>query len=145
MADFTIREARPEEFDPIIRLWESIDRHTSLPDRREYLETFHAFSPDLFLLAEAEGRIVGTVIGGWDGWRANIARLATHPDFRRRGVAQALVEEVERRLRARGARRIYALVDRRSPPAVPFWEAAGYGANEQIVQYSRNFDQEDGL
>ena len=141
MSGYTIREARPGDFDVIIRLWESIDRHTGLADRREYLETFHAFSPDLFLVAEAEGRIIGTVIGGWDGWRANIARLSTHPDLRRKGVAMALVQEIERRLQAKGARRIYALVDRRSPPAEPFWEAAGYAVNEKILQYSRNFDE----
>ncbi len=141
MSGYTIREARPEDFDVIIRLWESIDRHTGLADRREYLETFHAFSPELFLVAEAEGRIVGTVIGGWDGWRANIARLSTHPDLRRKGVAMALVQEIERRLQAKGARRVYALVDRRSPPAEPFWESAGYTVNDQMLQYSRNFDE----
>ena len=141
MPDYTIREARSDDFDIIIELWASIDRHTSLPDRREYLETFHAFSPDLFLIAETGGRIVGTVIGGWDGWRANIARLSTHPEARRQGVAMALVQEIESRLQARGAHRVYALVDRRSPPAVPFWETAGYRFNENILQYSRNFDE----
>jgi len=144
VSGYTIREARPEDFDLIIRLWESIDRHTALPDRREYLEAFHAFSPDLLLVAEAEGRIIGTVIGGWDGWRANIARLATRPQARRKGIAMALVREVERRLLAKGARRVYALVDRRSPPAIPFWEVAGYRFNENILQYSRNFEEEDG-
>ena len=140
MSGYTIREARPEDFDTIIRLWESIDRHTALADRPEYLETFHAFSPDLLLVAEMEGRIVGTVIGGWDGWRANIARLATRPEVRRAGIAMALVREIESRLLAKGARRVYALVDKRSPPAIPFWEAAGYGSNDNILQYSRNFD-----
>ncbi len=144
MSGYTIREARPDDFDPIIRLWESIDRHTALPDRREYLETFHAFSPDLLLVAEVEGRIIGTVIGGWDGWRANIARLTTCPEARRTGVAMALVREVERRLLAKGARRVYALVDKRSPPAIPFWEAAGYAFNDNILQYSRNFEEEGG-
>jgi ribosomal protein S18 acetylase RimI-like enzyme len=144
VSGYTVREARPDDFDPIIRLWVSIDRHTALPDRREYLETFHAFSPDLLLVAEAEGRIIGIVIGGWDGWRANIARLTTRPEARRTGVAMALVREVERRLLAKGARRVYALVDKRSPPAIPFWEAAGYAFNDNILQYSRNFEEEGG-
>lgn len=142
MSGYTVREARPEDFEAIIALWYSIDRHTGLPDRWEHLETFHAFSPDLFLVAEAEGRVVGTVIGGWDGWRANIARLATDPSVRRMGIARALVEEIERRLEAKGARRVYALVDKRSPPAIPFWEAAGYTPNENIIQYSRNFEED---
>lgn len=140
MTDFTIREARPNDFETIIDFWSTIDRHTGLPDRVEYLQQFYDFSPDLFLVAEAGGRLVGTVIGGWDGWRAQIARLATDPSVRRSGIARTLVDEIERRLRKRGARRIYALVDRRSPPAIPFWEAAGYAANENIVQYSRNLE-----
>lgn len=142
MAGFSIREARPDDFGPIIRFWEGIDRHTGLPDRVEYLEVFHAFAPDLFLVAEADGEIIGTVIGGWDGWRAQIARLATRKDWRRKGVARALVEEIERRLIGRGAKRIYALVDKRSPPAIPFWEAAGYTPNENIIQYSRNVGED---
>ncbi len=138
---FTIRDAVPGDFDAILGLWGRIDRHTGLPDRREYLEVFHAFAPGLLLVAEADGQIIGTVIGGWDGWRAQIARLSADAKWRRRGVAQALVGEIERRLWARGARRVYALVDKRSPPAVPFWEAYGYVANDQIVQYSRNLDE----
>lgn len=142
MTGFTVREARPSDFETIIDFWATIDRHTSLPDRVEYLQRFHEFSPDLFLVAEKEGQLVGTVIGGWDGWRAQIARLATDPSLRRSGIARALVDEIERRLSKRGAKRIYALVDKRSAPAVPFWEAAGYTGNENIVQYSRNLEDE---
>ena len=140
MADFSIREARPDDFDTIIAFWSRIDRHTGLSDRLEYLQRFHDFSSDLFLVAESDGRLVGTVIGGWDGWRAQIARLATDPSLRRSGIARALVEEIEVRLHAHGARRVYALVDRRSAPAIPFWESAGYSGNENIIQYSRNLE-----
>src|SRR3990170_825706 len=94
MPDYVIREATPSDFDAILSLWASIDRHTGLADRPEYLRTFHDFSPDLFLVAESDGRIVGTVIGGWDGWRANIARLATDAAFRRGGVAMPLLQVV---------------------------------------------------
>ena len=142
MSAFTIRDAIPADFDAILKLWESIDRHTGLPDRLEYLQVFHGFAPDLLLVAEGGGEIIGTVIGGWDGWRAQIARLSTHSKWRRKGIAEALVKEIEQRLYARGARRIYALVDRRSPPAIPFWEAYGYVANDSIVQYSRNLGEE---
>ncbi len=140
VSDVTIREAPPADFDTVIAMWNSIDRHTALPDEPEYLQRFHDFSPDLFLVAEADGRIVGSVIGGWDGWRGHIARLVADPALRRKGIARRLVSEIELRLRAKGARRIYALVDRRSPPAMPFWEAAGYVPNDEIIQFSRNVD-----
>ncbi len=138
VVNYTIRPATREDIEAILALWFSIDRHTALPDKREYLEQFLDFSPDLFLVAEAKGRIAGTIIGGWDGWRGHIARLATDPEVRRTGIARALVSEVEARLKAKGANRIYALIDALSPQAAPFWQAAGYVPNEDVIQYSRN-------
>lgn len=136
----TIREARPDDLPAIIDFWATVDRHTGLPDRVEYLQTFHEFAPDLLLVAELDGRLVGTVIGGWDGWRAQIARLTTDETVRRHGIARAIVDEIERRLYARGARRIYALVDRDNAGGIAFWRAAGYDTNNVNVQYSRNID-----
>jgi ribosomal protein S18 acetylase RimI-like enzyme len=142
MEDPFIRSAIPADFDQILWLWQSIDRHAGLADRIEYLETLHAHSPDLFLIAERNGEVVGTLIAGWDGWRAQMARLAVSPALRRSGIAGRLVEEGERRLRGRGAKRIYALVDRRSEPAARFWDAQGYAVNDNIVQFSRNFPED---
>jgi ribosomal protein S18 acetylase RimI-like enzyme len=138
VANFTIREATSDDFEAILALWFSIERHTALPDKPGYLQQFLDFSLDLFLVAEADGRVAGTIIGGWDGWRGHIARLATDPALRRTGIARALVSEIETRLKAKGAHRIYALVDALSPQAAPFWHAAGYAPNEDVIQYSRN-------
>lgn len=77
-------------------------------------------------MAEQGGRIVGTVIAGWDGWRANLYRLAVAPEHRSRGLARRLVAAGEAQLRARGARRASALVARDDPAAVAVWAAAGY-------------------
>ncbi|MEO8458563.1 MAG: GNAT family N-acetyltransferase [Chloroflexota bacterium] len=138
MAEYTIRAATWEDIDSILELWHSLDRHTALPDTREIVQTYLDFARDLMLVAEADGRIVGTIIAGWDGWRGHMARLATDPDLRRSGIAKALVSEAEARLKAKGARRIYALIDALSPQAAPFWSAVGYAPNENVVQYSRN-------
>ena len=140
MADFTIRAATSADVETILALWYSIDRHTALLDKPEYLQKFLDFAPDLFLVAEVDGRLAGTIIGGWDGWRGHIARLATDPALRRSGIAKALVREIESKLNAKGAKRIYALVDRLSPPAEPFWRSMGYVLNENVLQYSLNVD-----
>ncbi len=135
---YTIREAAPEDFDAILALWGSTDFHTSRPDTRETLQQFFDFSPDLVLVAEEGGRIIGTVIAPWNGWRGFIARLATDRAVRREGVARALVKEAEKRLIARGAERIYALVATLSPPAVPFWKATGYTEYETAALYGKS-------
>jgi ribosomal protein S18 acetylase RimI-like enzyme len=138
VTEYQIREAKTEDIDAILDLWHSLDRHTALPDTREIVQTYLDFAPDMMLVAEVGGAIVGTIMAGWDGWRGHMARLATEPSLRRSGIAKGLVAEAEARLKAKGARRIYALVDALSPQAAPFWQAMGYGENEHIVQYSKN-------
>ena len=111
----------------IWRLAEAIPRPTdTLPEVQRIVREH----PGTLLVGEENGRLVGSVIAGWDGWRGGIYRLAVLPECRRRGVAQTLVAEAERQLAARGARRLSAMVARDEPQAVAFWNAAAGWAQE---------------
>ena len=138
MTEFDIREARTDEVEAILALWQATGSGPSITDTPEHLAMVTEKSPDLFLVAEAGGRLVGSIIGGWDNWRGHIYRLAVHPDFRRRGLARALTDEIERRLRARGARRIYALAATKQEMGVRFWESLPYEKSKD-VPYVRTF------
>lgn len=134
-----IRPCRLDECAHVLDLWrkaEAIPRPTdTLPD----VERMVREHPDTLLVGEEDGRIVGSVIAGWDGWRGGIYRLAVLPECRRRGVAQALVAEAERRLAARGARRLSAMVARDEPQAVAFWNAApGWAREPRWLRYAKN-------
>mgnify|MGYP001035187563 CR=1 FL=1 len=69
------------------------------------LNRLHAMHPDGFLVAEAEGKVVGYVIGvlRW-GATGHILAIAIDPPYQRQGIASALMEHVIDRLRARGAK-----------------------------------------
>ena len=90
------------------------------------------------LVAGQEGRIVGSVIGGFDGWRGNIYRLAVHPGYQRQEIARRLVSDLEARLAEMGAKRITALVERDHPWATGFWDAVGYRLDAGIARYLHN-------
>jgi ribosomal protein S18 acetylase RimI-like enzyme len=131
-----IRPASTADVDAVLSVWRESDAAVSATDDAESLRRLIAHDPDALLLAEEAGRIVGTVVAGWDGWRGAIYRLAVLPAARRRGVATALVREAERRLAARGARRIAAIVIDGEEPATAFWRWIGYEPAPQ-TRYTR--------
>jgi len=130
-----IRAATEEDIETILALWldgTSVVSHTDDP---EGVRNLLARDPDALLLAEEDGRLMGTLIACWDGWRAAMYRLVVVPDDRRRGVAGALVRHAEERFRALGARRAGANVIFDHAHAVAFWEAMGYRHEPSMGRY----------
>lgn len=137
-----IRNCTDADCADVLQLWKAADATPSITDTLEEVRRTVADPSAIFLVAtDVDRRIVGSVIGGWDGWRGNIYRLAVAPEARRHGVAAALVRQVSDRLeREKGARRITALVEKAHPDAVGFWESTarhGYSLDERIVRYIR--------
>jgi ribosomal protein S18 acetylase RimI-like enzyme len=142
MADAVIRPARSEEVEQVLGLWREAETTPSVTDTREEVLKLLTEPAAVLLVAEADGRLVGTVIGGWDGWRGNIYRLAVAPGFRRRGLARLLVAEADRSLHRMGARRITALVEGDHPWATDFWDSlatSGYRYDEGMRRYVKTF------
>ena len=138
MRAFVLRKCRSEDVETVLELWGQADATPSVTDNADDLRRAVSDGRANVLLAEVEGRIVGSIIGTFDGWRGNIYRMAVHPNHRRQGIARALVGEVEKLLARRGAKRITALVEKDHPWATSFWQAVGYGLDRRIVRHVRS-------
>lgn len=135
--NLSIRSCRLDDIEGVLKLWRQADATPSVTDNADDLRRAVADGPANVLVAEVDGRLIGSIIGTFDGWRGNIYRLAVHPDYRRHGVARALVAEAEKKLAEQGAKRVTALVEHDHPAAMNFWEAAGYQIDERIVRRVR--------
>jgi ribosomal protein S18 acetylase RimI-like enzyme len=135
MNRWTIRECRPDEAEAVLALWRQAGASPSVTDSVEDIHRIFTNSSSRFLVAENQGALIGSLIGCFDGWRANHYRLAVHPDYRRRGVGRALVAEMEKWFVSQGAKKIAALVERDHPWAVDFWQAVGYAEDVRMARY----------
>ncbi|MFD6534167.1 GNAT family N-acetyltransferase [Streptomyces sp. NPDC060184] len=126
MSDLSLRTANPEDLDAILAFWKEAAEGTSISDDRDGMERLMARDPECLILAERDGRLAGTVIAGFDGWRCHLYRLAVHPEERRRGVATALLSAAEERFVRLGGRRGDAMVLDANERAHHAWRAAGY-------------------
>jgi ribosomal protein S18 acetylase RimI-like enzyme len=91
-----------------------------------------AVQRDLFFVATEEGRLVGTVMGGYDGHRGWMYSLAVDPQFRRRGIGRMLVHHLERALADRGCLKVNLQVLAENAGITGFYERLGYKVEPRI-------------
>ncbi|OQY91791.1 MAG: hypothetical protein B6D39_06000 [Anaerolineae bacterium UTCFX2] len=118
----------PQDYSTIIALWENAGDgiHVRRSDEPAEIQKKLQRDPDLFLLAEYQGEVIGSVLGGFDGRRGMMYHLAVTPEHRERGVATLLVEELERRLRLKGCIRYYLMVTKANLTAIQYYEKRGW-------------------
>ncbi|WP_407840223.1 GNAT family N-acetyltransferase [Streptomyces sp. DSM 116496] len=126
MTDLHIRAALPADAETVLAFWREAAEGTSITDDADGVTRLVTRDPEALILAERGGVLVGSVIAGWDGWRASLYRLAVLPSHRRQGIATALLEAAERRFVAVGGRRGDAMVLEANERAQRAWAAAGY-------------------
>lgn len=122
----------------MLAFWRDATAEPSSTDDAEGLKALLARTPGALVVAVDGATIVGTIIGGWDGWRGALYRLAVAPSYRRRGIATTLVAEAERQLREQGVRRMHLIAGRAGGDAAEaFWRSARYESTDQL-RYVKN-------
>jgi ribosomal protein S18 acetylase RimI-like enzyme len=96
--------------------------------------------PDLFLVAEVGDKMVGTVVGGFDGRRGMIYHLAVSEHYRRKGIGALLMDELEHRLKIKGCIRCYLLVTVDNKSAMDFYEKRGWSQMDYVYTYGKDLE-----
>jgi len=117
----------PDDYRPVVELWDNSGPgiHIGRSDTLEEITKKQGRDPELFLVAEQDGEIVGTVIGGYDGRRALVYHLAVFEDHRQQGIGKALMESLEGLLREKGCLRAYLLITKDNS-AIEFYMKQGW-------------------
>lgn len=135
---------RAGDYDQLIGLWEGagLKHHPQGRDSRDRILEELGTPMAIFLVAEADGGIVGSLLGTTDGRKGWMNRLAVRPDWQRRGVALALLKEMERRFDERGILVVCALIQGDNTPSRTFFIKAGYEEDLSVVYYSKRKGRE---
>jgi ribosomal protein S18 acetylase RimI-like enzyme len=131
----------PDDYPAVYTLWENAGTGIQLrrSDQIEEIAKKLERDPDLFLVAEIEKQIVGSVLGGFDGRRGMMYHMAVRMEYRRQGIALRLMEELERCLQEKGCIRYYMLVTEDNQEAIQFYEAQGWERMD-LFAYGKDLD-----
>jgi ribosomal protein S18 acetylase RimI-like enzyme len=128
-----IRPFHESDEADVIALWEIVFGYPS-PHNDPATVIGHklAVQRELFFVARLDGRLIGTVMGGYDGHRGWVYSLAVVPEMRRRGIGTALMRHVERELAGRGCPKVNLQLLASNAATVAFYEKLGYSVEERV-------------
>ena len=138
-----IREMTADDYDAVWALWMSCKNmgFSDLDDSRAGIGRYLRRNPTTCLVAEAGDALTGAILAGHDGRRGYIYHLAVSEEYRRQGVASALVERALEALRAEGIHKVALLAFKHNEAGNAFWEKLGFALRDDLNYRNRALSQ----
>lgn len=141
MTTLEIRVFDDSDRTEVIELWHrcELTRPWNDPDRD--IERKLVVDADGFLVGVLDGRVIATVMAGYDGHRGWINYLGVDPDHRGQRHGEAMMAAAERVLAARGCAKVNLQIRTSNAAAMGFYESIGY-AFDDVVSMGRRLVQD---
>ncbi|MDE6617443.1 MAG: GNAT family N-acetyltransferase [Clostridiales bacterium] len=143
-----IRKMTIDDYDDIYSLWMSCAGMglNSLDDTKDGIAKFIERNPETCFVATVDEKLVGAIMVGTDGRRGYIYHTAVHPDYRRQGIAKAMVKTALSAVERLGIGKVALVVFGKNKAGNEFWEKLGFTARQDLVYRNKaiiEFDRID--
>ncbi|WP_152416317.1 GNAT family N-acetyltransferase [Pseudomonas sp. PAMC 26793] len=133
----TLRVMSAADYDAVLELMQNTPGISLRDaDSREATERYLARNPGMSFVAEIDGVLGGCVMCGHDGRRGYLQHVLVLPEYRRQGIANALVERCLTSLAQLGIRKCHLDVFKTNDSAARYWQAQGWQLRTDIDRYS---------
>ena len=124
-----------EDYDEVYALWKKIRGFgiRSIDDSREGVDRFLKRNPTTSVVAEKDGRIVGSILCGHDGRRGCLYHVCVRKGYRRHGVGKAMVVACMEALRKEEINKVTLIAFTKNDIGNVFWNKIGWGAARLTV------------
>jgi len=112
--------------EALIELWKKCNLIVPQNDPIEDIQRKLEFQPDLLFIALLDGKLIGSVMAGYEGHRGWLNYLAVLPDYQKRGYGRKLVEKAIAELEELGCMKLNVQVRESNISAVRFYERLGF-------------------
>lgn len=132
-----IREMKLDDYDGVHDLWMTIKGFgiRSMDDSREGVERFLLRNPGLSVVAEEDGRIVGSILCGHDGRRGCLYHVCVAQECRMKGIGRSMVVHCMERLKAEKINKVSLIAFTKNDIGNAFWKEIGWTKREDLNYY----------
>ena len=126
-----------EDYDEVFALWTKIRGFgiRSIDDSKEGIEMFLKRNPSTSVVAEEDGKVVGSILCGHDGRRGCLYHVCVDEDHRRKGIGKAMVVRAMEALRAEKINKVTLIAFTDNDLGNAFLNTIGWTKREEYNYY----------
>ncbi len=133
----------PEYYRDVYELWLSCKGMglNNLDDSEQGINAFLKRNPDTCFVACEDDKVIGVIMVGSDGRRGYIYHTAVDPQYRKRGIATALVNAVMDAMKNIGINKVALVVFEHNEDGNKFWEKLGFTERHDLVYRNKAINE----
>ena len=140
-----IRTMTINDYDGVYELWMSIKGFSirSIDDSREGVQKFLERNPATSIVAVEDGQIVGALLCGHDGRRANFYHVCVKEEYRMRGIGREMVVMAMRALKKEKINKVALIAFTKNDVGNAFWKEIGWTQRQDLNYYDFTLNTEN--
>jgi ribosomal protein S18 acetylase RimI-like enzyme len=132
-----IQPYEPKYEQAVIKLWERCNLTRPVNEPRKDIQRKLKVDPELFLVGILDGKVVATVMGGYEGHRGAVNYLGVDPDYQKQGLGRQMMHAIEEKLFKLGCPKINLMFRTDNAGVEKFYEKLGYTRDAVIEMGKR--------
>ena len=140
-----IRVMKAADYEQVYALWKKIRGFgiRSIDDSREGVERFLKRNPNTSIVAEMDGKIVGSILCGHDGRRGCFYHVCVDEAYRRHGIGKSMVVMAMQALKEEHINKVSLIAFTRNDIGNAFWNTIGWTKREDLNYYDFTLNEEN--
>ena len=141
----TVRTMQIEDYEGVHDLWMTIKGFgiRSIDDSKEGVERFLKRNPTTSVVAEMDGKIVGSILCGHDGRRGCLYHGCVHEEYRRHGIGKAMVVRAMEKLKEEQISKVSLIAFTENDIGNTFWNTIGWTERLDLNYYEFTLNEKN--
>ncbi len=134
-----IREMIDTDLSVVQILWKEAGFNLSFSDSLSELKKMLQHNPNLCLVLELSNgkkKIIGAVLGGFDGRRGWIHHLAINPLYQNKGIGAKIMDELTQRFKNMGVAKLKLEILEKNKKVIEFYKKIGWDLRNDLKTMS---------
>ena len=134
-----------EDYEGVSALWKKIKGFgiRSIDDSKEGVARFLKRNPTTSVVAEKDGRIVGSILCGHDGRRGCLYHVCVDEDYRRHGIGKRMVVFAMKALKEEKINKVSLIAFTENDIGNAFWNTIGWTERLDLNYYDFTLNEEN--